>query len=184
VVGHGTEFFSRACRLGLEGIVSKRRDAPYRPGRGADWLKIKCLHREEVAVIGWTAPQGSRTGIGALLLGYYDAAGRLHYAGKVGTGFKNRDLLELKRRLEPLHRGDAPFDAKAEDAPRNAVWVKPDLVAELRFSEWTPDRRLRHPSFLGLREDKRGRGVVIDPAPGVAVAPPPAKRGRSRKRRS
>jgi bifunctional non-homologous end joining protein LigD len=167
--GNGPAFSAKCCRLGLEGIVSKRRDAPYRPGRSWTWLKVKCAAREEFAVIGWTDPSGSRQGIGALLLGYYDTLGRLHYAGGVGTGFTRAMLRDLRRRLEKLTRKTAPTDDIAAAAPSRAHWVRPELVVEVRFTEWTHDGRVRHPVFLGLREDKRGHEVIIDPLPGVRL---------------
>jgi bifunctional non-homologous end joining protein LigD len=163
VTGHGGAFQQRACAIGLEGIVSKRADAPYRSGRGDAWRKIKCVAREELVIIGWTDPAGARQGFGALLLGYFDRQGAIHYAGRVGTGFSDADLNALRRQLDRLRRDAAPSRALAAAAPRRAHWVAPELVAELRFSEWTRDGRLRHPVFLGLRDDKRGRDVIIDP---------------------
>jgi bifunctional non-homologous end joining protein LigD len=171
VEGDGSAFYGGCCSLGLEGVVSKRRDAPYVPGRGHSWLKIKCAEREEFVIIGWTDPAGSREGLGSLLLGYHDARGNLHYAGRVGTGFSRAALRELRSRLELLVAKTAPAAEIAAAAPKRSHWVKPDLVAEVRFTEWTQDRRLRHPVFLGLREDKPGRDVVRDPAIGTALAP-------------
>jgi bifunctional non-homologous end joining protein LigD len=161
VAGDGPGFLAECCRRHCEGIVSKRRDAPYTPGHGRDWLKIKCVAREEFAIIGWTDPRGSREGIGSLLLGYYDAAGNLHYAGRVGTGFSRTLLRALRQRLERLALAVPPDRAVAAAAPRRSHWVRPELAAEVRFTEWTPERRLRHPVFIGLREDKRGEDVVI-----------------------
>jgi bifunctional non-homologous end joining protein LigD len=169
VAGYGAAFYAKCCRRALEGIVSKRRGAPYRPGRGRDWLKVKCVAREEFAIIGWTDPAGSREGFGALLLGYYDARGKLHYAGGVGTGFTRAVLRDLRRRLDRLALKTAPAKEVAEAAPSGAHWVRPELVAEVHFTEWTPYGRLRHPAFLGLREDKKGRDVVIDAAVGTAL---------------
>jgi bifunctional non-homologous end joining protein LigD len=114
-------------------------------------------------IIGWTDPHGSREGIGSLLLGFYDCAGKLHYAGRVGTGFSAGILRDLRRRLEKLSIAAPPDAAVGAAAPRQSHWVRPALVAEVRFTKWTSERRLRHPVFLGLREDKTGRGVVIDP---------------------
>jgi bifunctional non-homologous end joining protein LigD len=161
VIGNGGAFFRAACAKGLEGIVSKRRDAPYIPGRGGGWLKTKCLQRQELVIGGYTDPEGARTHIGALLVGYYEG-GRLVYAGKVGTGFTMKTLLELKRALAPLERAASPF---SPEPPRawtgpSRRWVEPELVGEVSFSEWTADGRLRHPSFQGLRADKRPRDVV------------------------
>ena len=169
VVGQGEAFHRNACRMALEGVIAKRADAPYRSGRSRDWLKVKCQAREELAVIGWTDPGGRREGFGSLLLGYYDAAGRLHYAGAVGTGFDDQDLRDLRRRLDRLARPKPPAPEIAREAPRRAHWAKPELVAELRFTEWTQDGRLRHPAFLGLREDKTAREVVLDPKLGTAL---------------
>jgi bifunctional non-homologous end joining protein LigD len=161
VIGNGAAFFAAACAQGLEGIVSKRRDLPYSPGRGRGWLKTKCLLRQELVIGGFTDPEGSRTGIGALLLGYY-AQGKLVYAGKVGTGFTTKLLAQLRQALAPLEQAACPFDPAPARAwtGRGAHWVAPELVAEVAFSEWTDDGRLRHPSFQGLRVDKRADEVV------------------------
>ena len=169
VEGDGSAFYTKCCSLALEGVVSKRRDAPYIPGHGHGWLKIKCAAREEFAIIGWTDPAGSREGFGSLLLGYYDAQGNPHYAGRVGTGFTRATLRDLRNRLDQLTVNTAPAAEMAAAAPTRPHWVIPELVAEVRFTEWTRDRRLRHPVFLGLREDKKGRDVVLDPAIGTAL---------------
>jgi bifunctional non-homologous end joining protein LigD len=161
VVGKGAEFFELACKRGLEGIVSKRRDKPYAPGRGLGWQKTKCIARQELVIGGFTDPERSRKGIGALLVGVYEGR-RLLYAGKVGTGFSNAMLGELRRLLEPIEQSVCPFDPEPERAwtgPRRH-WVAPELVAEVAFSEWTADGRLRHPSFQGLRHDKAPTDVV------------------------
>ena len=151
VVGGGAEFLRQACRLHLEGAVAKRRDAPYRSGRGRDWLKVKCGRRQEVVIGGFTRGEGSRVGLGALLVGVREGP-RLVFGGKVGTGFDAQSLRALTSRLAKLERRDSPFDP----APRiaGARWVKPELVAEVAFTEWTSDAKMRHPSFQGLREDK------------------------------
>jgi bifunctional non-homologous end joining protein LigD len=161
VVGSGAEFFALACKRGLEGIVSKRRDQPYRPGRGPHWLKTKCLLRQELVIGGFTDPDGSRVGFGALLVGHYDH-GRLVYAGKVGTGYSHATLLELREQLAALERAASPFSPEPPRAWTGASrhWVAPELVAEVSFTEWTDDGRLRHPSFQGLRHDKSPRHVV------------------------
>lgn len=161
VIGNGEAFFQLACKRGLEGIVSKKRDAPYSPGRGKAWLKTKCLLRQELVIGGYTDPEGARTHIGALLVGYYEE-GKLVYAGKVGTGFTGKDLVELKRRLAPLEVARAAFDPEPPRAwtGPNRHWVSPALVAEVAFSEWTNDGRLRHPSFQGLRRDKPAAEIV------------------------
>ena len=160
IVGNGPAVFAQASRMGLEGIVSKRAGDPYRSGRGPGWLKIKAASRQEMAVGGFTHPKGQRTGVGALLLGHYDATGTFRYAGKVGTGFTEPVALDLRRRLEPLKSERCPFVPQPERLiSRDAVWVEPALVVEVRFSNWTPDGRLRHASFEGLRLDKPARDV-------------------------
>jgi bifunctional non-homologous end joining protein LigD len=161
VIGNGGACFREACKRGLEGIVSKRRDSPYAPGRGGAWLKTKCVLRQELVIGGYTDPEGTRTHVGALLVGYYDGK-RLVYAGKVGTGFTMKTLLELKQALTPLEVAESPFDPEPARAWTGVGrhWVEPRLVAEVAFSEWTQDGRLRHPSFQGLRRDKRAAEVV------------------------
>lgn len=151
------ELMAAACARGWEGLVAKRAGSTYRSGRSPDWRKLKCKSRQELVIGGWTEPAGARTAFGALLLGYHEN-GRLVYAGKVGTGFDERTLRALHARLRGLTVADAPFD----DPPREraAHWVRPELVAEIAFTEWTRDGRLRHPSFVGLREDKAATEVV------------------------
>src|SRR5271157_791321 len=162
-MGQGPAVLRQASNLGLEGIVSKRRESPYRGGRGADWLKVKCRNREEVVVIGFTDPEGKREGFGALLAGYYDPSATLRYAGRVGTGFSATRLADLRKRLDPLVVKDPPV-VLPKDAPRKGVhWVRPALVAEVEFAGWTADAILRHASFQGLREDKTPREVVYNP---------------------
>jgi bifunctional non-homologous end joining protein LigD len=153
----GEALFREACRKGWEGLIAKRADAPYTHGRSRDWLKFKCSAEQELVIGGFTAPRGSRSDLGALLLGHFDD-GRLRYAGKVGTGFTQATLRDLAARLEPLRRGDSPFADEVRE-PR-VSWVEPRLVAQVGFSEWTRDGRLRHPRFLGLREDKAAEEVV------------------------
>jgi bifunctional non-homologous end joining protein LigD len=153
----GEAFFAEACRKGWEGLIAKRTDAPYTHGRSRDWLKFKCSAEQELVVGGYTAPRGSRTDLGALLLGYY-ADGELRYAGKVGTGFTRSTLRDLAAKLAPLRRDTSPFADEIRE--RTATWVEPQLVAQIGFSEWTRDGRLRHPRFLGLRDDKPAREVV------------------------
>jgi DNA ligase D-like protein (predicted ligase) len=154
---HGEAYFEEACRKGWEGLIAKRADSAYVTTRSRDWLKFKCEHGQEMVIGGYTAPQGSRSELGALLLGYY-AGGELRYAGKVGTGFDEATLRELGAKLRRLRRETSPFaDA---DRVKGASWVEPQLVAEVGFSEWTRHGRLRHPRFLGLRFDKSAREVV------------------------
>jgi bifunctional non-homologous end joining protein LigD len=155
---HGEELFRDACRRGLEGVMAKRADSPYRATRSSDWRKLKCHAEQELVIGGYTAPQGSRTEFGALLVGYYED-GQLRYAGKVGTGFDRDALRDLGERLRELERDEPPF-ADVHPVPRGTHWVEPKLVAQVAFTEWTRDGRLRHPRFLGLRTDKPARDVV------------------------
>jgi bifunctional non-homologous end joining protein LigD len=154
--------FRKACAQEAEGIIAKRADSRYVSARSADWLKIKCLRRQELVIGGYTAPQGSRERLGALLVGHYDpsqgSGQALRYAGKVGTGFDRRTLELLHKRLAPLHRATSPFSAGSPPT-RDVQWVTPKLVGEIGFSEWTTAGLLRHPRFLGLREDKPAREV-------------------------
>ena len=150
--GNPEELRDRACADGWEGLIAKRVDAPYRSGRSSDWRKLKCSASQELVIGGWTDPSGARTGFGALLLGHYGDDGLLHYAGKVGTGFDQQLLRELHRQLLSREVEQSPF---AETVRLKGVhWGRPDLVAEVGFSEWTADGRLRHPSFHGLCVDK------------------------------
>ncbi|AOR36357.1 ATP-dependent DNA ligase [Streptomyces fodineus] len=153
----GAELLAEACARGWEGLIAKRADGPYRTRRSTDWLKLKCARGQEFVIGGFTEPAGSRVGLGALLLGHYDGD-RLCYAGKVGTGFDRRALLGLRERLDGLRRDSSPFTGAVREA--RARWVKPELVAQIAFTEWTRDGMLRHPRYLGLREDKRPRDVV------------------------
>src|SRR4029077_12381861 len=178
--GQGAAVLRQASSLGLEGIVSKRCDVPYRAGRGAAWLKIKCRNRDEFVVIGFTDPEGRREGFGALLAGYYDPSGTLRYAGRVGTGFSAARLADLRQRLDTLG-ASAPPVVLPKDAPRKGVhWVRPALVAEVEFAGWTADSILRHASFQGLREDKDPREVVYDRSAGppLPAMTPATKRPR------
>jgi len=169
IAGNGQAFFSEACRAGLEGIVSKRRDQPYRAGRHGGWVKTKCVQRQEFVIGGFTDPEGMRAGIGALLIGYYEDD-RLVFCGKVGTGFTQKLALSLRARLERIEQKTCPFSVPpAGSLGRNAHWVKPEVVGEVAFTEWTSDGKIRHPSFQGLREDKdprqitREKPVIADP---------------------
>ncbi|MEU4672628.1 non-homologous end-joining DNA ligase [Amycolatopsis sp. NPDC023774] len=153
----GEKFFEEACRRGWEGVIAKRADAPYHSGRSADWLKFKCAQGQELVVGGFTDPQGARHGFGALLLGYHEGD-ELRYAGKVGTGFDDKLLVSLHDQLREFETGRSPF---ADAVPEQGThWVRPELVAQIGFSEWTRDGRLRHPRFLGLRDDKKPADVV------------------------
>ena len=155
---HGEELFRDACRKGLEGIMAKRADSPYRATRSSDWRKLKCHAEQELVIGGYTAPQGSRTDFGALLVGYFED-GRLSYAGKVGTGFDQDTLRELGERLRGLARDDPPF-YDVHPIPRGTHWVEPELVGEVTYSELTGPGRLRHPVWKGLRTDKTPADVV------------------------
>jgi DNA ligase D-like protein (predicted ligase) len=155
----GEKFFVEACRKGWEGLIAKRADSPYVSTRSRDWLKFKCEHGQELVIGGFTEPRGSRVEFGALLLGYY-RDGQFEYAGKVGTGFDTDTLHTIAAQLRDLQRSDAPFADPTAIKERNVTWVEPKLVAEIGFTEWTRDHRLRHPRFLGLRDDKAASEVV------------------------
>ncbi|MGH3122857.1 MAG: non-homologous end-joining DNA ligase [Streptosporangiaceae bacterium] len=159
-VGEGVEFYQEACRQGWEGLIAKRADAPYQAGRTKDWLKFKCENNQELVIGGFTDPQGTRTGLGALLLGYYDSDGQLVYAGKVGTGFDQQTLHRLHDELSAMEQDRSPFDRGDMPRERGVHWTKPRLVAQIGFSEWTTDGRLRHPRFQGLRRDKSPAEVI------------------------
>ncbi|PYU30262.1 MAG: ATP-dependent DNA ligase [Acidobacteria bacterium] len=154
----GEAFYREACSKGWEGIIAKNGDSLYVSARSREWLKFKCTKEQEFVIGGYTDPKGQRTGFGALLVGYYEA-GKLVYAGKVGTGFDEEILRRLGRQLAQLETRTSPFAAGAS-LPRGAHWVKPKLVAQIGFAEWTPEGKLRHPRFLGLRSDKGPEEVV------------------------
>jgi bifunctional non-homologous end joining protein LigD len=153
------EIVASACRLGLEGVIAKRRDSEYVTRRSSDWIKLKCGLRQEFVIGGYTDPKGSRTGIGSLLLGVHDKAGRLAYSGNVGTGFSENTLRELREQLDAVAADKSPF-APNPNLPRGAHWVKPELVCEVAFGEWTRDHRIRHSVFHGLRCDKKPDAIV------------------------
>ena len=155
----GEAYFRQACASGWEGVIAKRADAPYRAGRTRDWLKFKCEAGQEFVIGGFTDPRGTRTGFGALLLGYYDPGHQLVYAGKVGTGFTRQTLNSLHATLAGLEQDRPTFDSG--HLPRSGVhWVQPRLVAQVGFSEWTDGGELRHPRFQGLRDDKDPAEVI------------------------
>lgn len=176
--GQAKELYQHACRMRLEGIVCKRADGPYRSGRGAAWVKVKCGQREEFVVIGYTLPGGSRVGIGGLQLCYYDTQGDLQYAGGVGTGFSDRELVTLRDELAAIE-APAPRNLLYAGDPLDPtiVWIRPELVAEIRFTDWSGAGRVRHASYLGLREDKPAAEVIRP------VADPEATRGVYQPRR-
>jgi DNA ligase D-like protein (predicted ligase) len=169
-VGHGPEFHRLACEHGLEGIVSKRTNGRYEPDRRT-WLKIKCLNREEFIVIGWSDPEGSRHLIGSLLLGYYTPQGKLIYAGRAGTGLPVAELERLWRRLQPLVIEKMPLAIPPPRGTRfgsplvlsRMHWVRPEVVVEVSYAEWTPDGLLRHVVYLGERQDKLATEVRRSP---------------------
>jgi DNA ligase D-like protein (predicted ligase) len=187
--GQGPAFHEQACKLELEGIVSKSADAPYTPGNRGLWVKVKCLYREEFVVVGWTDPEGRRPYLGALLLAYYDPDGRLIYAGRAGTGVNTTELERLWRRLQPMATSKMPLDVPPPRANRfgsplvlsRVHWVRPELVAEVKFLTWTDDNLLRQVVYQGLREDKPAAEVrrpVPHPKPDAPnTALRPARRG-------
>ncbi len=152
----GEIFYKQACKKGLEGIIAKRGDAPYRTRRTRDWLKFKCSNSQELVIGGYTEPRRSRVGFGALLVGYYDK-GKFKYAGKVGTGYDTALLKSLGKKLKSIERESCPFVTKPKE--KYAHFVRPSLVGEVGFTEWTSDGKLRHPRFLGLRKDKPAKSV-------------------------
>jgi DNA ligase D-like protein (predicted ligase) len=168
-VGMGERYYEEACRRGWEGAIAKNARSAYGHGRSRDWLKFKCAFGQEFVIGGFTEPKGSRIGFGALLVGYYEGD-RLVYGGKVGTGFDTATLLDLHRRLRELETEESPFTAagtaRRDVAGATVHWVRPELVAQIGFSEWTADGRLRHPRYEGLRSDKDPHEVVRErPAP-------------------
>jgi bifunctional non-homologous end joining protein LigD len=178
-----------ACQIGLEGVIGKRRDSRYVTRRSPEWIKLKCGMRQEFVIGGYTDPQGARTGIGSLLLGYYDKDGVLRYAGNCGSGFNGASLRQMRATLEAIATDDNPFPPRAVPG-RGHHWVKPDLVAEVSFSEWTATNSIRHPVFQGLRKDKPAKSVVREQAKHVqeagtvksedkAAEPAPAPRKRA-----
>ena len=153
IVGDGKAFFKQIEKFHLEGMIAKRATSAYVPRRTKDWLKVKTVMRSEVVVGGYTEPRGSRSHFGALVVGLYRDR-QLHYVAHVGGGFNQRTLGQIYKAMQPLQTKPSPFvDAPKTNEP--VQWLKPKLVAEVKFSEWTADRRLRHPVFIGLREDKK-----------------------------
>jgi len=184
VQGSGDQVFAQLCKLGFEGAVSKKVDSTYQEGvRNREWVKVKCSLRQEMVIGGFTDPQGGRSGFGALLLGVYERDGTLRYSGKVGTGFNDRLLVSLRKQLDKLEQNTPPFanPPRGYEA-RGAHWVKPTLVGEVSFTEWTEDGTLRHPSFEGLRADKRATDVVREwPADAEAEPMPKTKAAHAAK---
>lgn len=153
----GEAFLKQACAKGWEGLIAKKASAPYRNNRSKDWLKFKCDKGQELVIGGYSKPEGSRIGFGALLLGYYQD-GDLKYAGRVGTGFDDQFLEEFGAKLKAAERKTPPFADPPDD--RDVHWVSPKFVGEVGFTEWTGSGKLRHPRFLGLRDDKDPKSVV------------------------
>ena len=164
VAGRGRAFLDAACAAGLEGVVAKRGDSPYRGGRRMEWRKIKCQRRQEFVIGGYTAPQGTRVYLGAVHLGVYED-GVLVYVGRAGSGLDTAGLRDLHARLAPLAVARCPFTRGSPPCGPAHHWVRPELVCEVRFSEWTGDGRIRHPVFLGLRADKRPTEVGREAPP-------------------
>jgi bifunctional non-homologous end joining protein LigD len=163
---HGERYLQRACRLGWEGLITKRAGSTYQRRRSRDWLKFKCANKHELVIGGFTAPQGRRIGFGAVLVGYYED-GDFRYARKVGTGYTEQTLRTLSNRLARLKQARPPFTDSHTIRERHATWVKPSLVAEIAFTEWTRDDKLRHPRYSGLRSDRPAQDVVREkPAAG------------------
>ena len=165
ILGEGEKLFEHATTIGLEGIISKRRDLPYEPGRSDSWRKSKVIQRGVFVIGGVTDPEGSRVGLGALLVGYCDES-RLIFAGRVGTGFSHAFAVELRERLDKLAQKHCPFDPPIVKGPeRLAHWVKPVLKCEATYTEWTNDGRLRHPVFVKLRKDVPSSSLSRPPGP-------------------
>ena len=160
VEGNGPQFFKQACGYGLEGIVSKLADSTYESTRNKNWLKTKCIKRQEFVIAGYTPSKKAFPGFGSLILGVYEK-GKLVYSGRVGTGFSIKQRLEIQKKLDRISQATMPFAVKPKDPGlRDAHWAKPQLVAEVEFTEWTADGSIRHPSFQGLREDKKPTEIV------------------------
>lgn len=164
VEGNGQEFFRQACEFKIEGIISKLADAPYQSTRNRNWLKAKCIKRQEFVIAGYTPSKKDFPGFGSLILGVNEK-GKLIYSGRVGTGFTIKQRLELQKKLDKIPQAAMPFSMKPKDPGlRDAHWAKPQLIAEVEFTEWTADGLIRHPSFQGLREDKKPADVIREEA--------------------
>jgi bifunctional non-homologous end joining protein LigD len=178
IEGNVHDILATACKMGLEGVIGKRRGSSYVHRRSEDWIKLKCTNRQEFVIGGYTDPEGARIAIGALLVGYFDDAGVLQYAGKVGTGFSGETLAQLRRRLDAIAQPQRPF-ATATGHDRRATWVRPELVCEVTYNEWPEGGRLRHASFQGLREDRPASAVVRERSGGTAAPAPSAASTRA-----
>jgi bifunctional non-homologous end joining protein LigD len=175
LAGDGAEIFAAACKLHAEGIISKRADAPYAAGRSTRWLKSKCLFEQEFVVGGWVDLSNGSRGVGSLLLGYYDDAGKLIYAGRTGTGFTQKIHKMLRDKLDAIDQKTMPFTAISAEGRRGAHWVKPELVVQVRFATWTAEQQVRQASYQGLREDKQPAEVRREQGPPTAKFKPKAE---------
>jgi DNA ligase D-like protein (predicted ligase) len=155
--GTSNAYYQNACKKGWEGLIVKKADSSYVHKRSSNWLKFKCVNEQELVIGGYTDPEGSRVGFGAILVGYYKQ-GKLHYAGKIGTGFDTQTLKMLAKKFKNIATQKNPF-VNYDGAKSKVHWVKPQLVCEVSFTEWTKDNKLRHPSYLGLRRDKKAKDV-------------------------
>ena len=153
----GEDYYQEACEKHWEGLIAKDAHSAYSSGRSTKWLKFKCENRQELVICGYTDPEGEREYFGALLTGFYEK-GELRYAGKVGTGYDEETLERLYKKMHELEQDHSPYD-HADVKDKHVHWLKPQLVGQFRFTEWTGDNKLRHPSFLGLRKDKKAREV-------------------------
>jgi DNA ligase D-like protein (predicted ligase) len=159
----GADYYKEACRNHWEGLIAKDARSPYRQTRSSAWQKFKCSNRQEFVIGGYTDPEGERIGFGAILIGYYQL-GNLRYAGKVGTGFDDDTLHRLHQQFQSLKQAKSPF-AINEMSRKGVHWLAPKLVAQIEFSEWTEDSKLRHPRFLGLRRDKAPNDITLEQTP-------------------
>lgn len=155
----GLEYLKQACKDKWEGLIAKKADSKYSFGRSSNWLKFKCTNEQELVIGGFTEPTGQRKGFGSLLLGYYEGK-ELQYAGKVGTGFTDEILQDLHSKMTALETKTSPFADPKQIRSKNVHWITPKLVAQVSFTEWTRTNKLRHPSYLGLRNDKKATDVV------------------------
>lgn len=156
---NGEEYYKEACEKKWEGLIAKKADSTYAHSRSSNWLKFKCVNQQEFVIAGYTDPQGSRKGFGSLLIGFYEDD-KLQYAGKVGTGYTDEILQDLHEKMSKLEVEKTPFEKNKDLPKKNVHWVKPKLVGEVGFTEWTNSNKLRHPRYLGLRRDKKAQDVV------------------------